>query len=184
MNKDINITLAMLVPILRANGEKVKSIEAVHNWYKSGNREYMKEVAEITYDNGIVRYADIGGDSNLTALYDIIGVIQQIRPRSEEIERIERDVYEKPKQSGWIPCSERLPEPNKIVLVTQSYSWKNFEEGAETTIGRHNGKYWEFQHYRPDFKHGTIMDNGIICPGSEYVDAWQPLPEPYREDEA
>ena len=93
MNKDINKTLMALVPILRMNGEKVTSIEAVNDWYKVGDREYMKEVAEITYDNGTVRYADIGCDSNLTAIYDVLAVIQQIKPRSKTIERIERGVY-------------------------------------------------------------------------------------------
>ena len=96
MNKDINKTLMALVPILRANGENVTNIEAVHDWYKAGDREYMKEVAEITYDNGTVRYADIGCDSNLTAIYDVIAVIQQIKPRSKAIERIERGVYSLP----------------------------------------------------------------------------------------
>ena len=93
MNKDINKTLMALVPILKMNGENVTNIEAVHDWYKVGDREYMKEVAEITYDNGTVRYADIGCDSNLTAIYDVIAVIQQIKPRSKAIERIERGVY-------------------------------------------------------------------------------------------
>jgi len=96
MNKDINKTLMALVPILRMNGENVTSIEAVHDWYKVGDREYKKEVAEITYDNGTVRYADIGCDSNLTAIYDVIAVIQQIKPRSKAIERIERGVYSLP----------------------------------------------------------------------------------------
>lgn len=96
MNKDINKTLMALVPILRMNGENVINIEAVHDWYKAGDREYMKEVAEITYDNGTVRYADIGCDSNLTAIYDVIAVIQQIKPKSEAIERIEREVYSLP----------------------------------------------------------------------------------------
>ena len=93
MNKDINKTLMALVPILKMNGENVTNIEAVHDWYKVGDREYMKEVAEITYDNGTVRYADIECDSNLTAIYDVIAVIQQIKPRSKAIERIERGVY-------------------------------------------------------------------------------------------
>ena len=94
MNKDINATLQALIPILRINGEKVKSIEAVHDWYKVGGREYMKEVAEITYDDGYQKYADIGYDSNLTACYDVLAVLQQIKPQSEAIERIERDVYD------------------------------------------------------------------------------------------
>ena len=96
VNADINKTLAMFVPILRANSEQVQSIEAVHDWYTVDNCEYLKEVAEITYDDGTLKYADIGSDSNLTALYDIIGVIQHIRPQSKVVERIERDVYEKP----------------------------------------------------------------------------------------
>lgn len=92
------------------------------------------------------------------------------------------------KENGWIPCSERLPDIDKIVLVSQTYSWEHFEDGASVTIGRLHKReentipYWEFQYYRPDFKHGTIMDNGIICPGSEYVIAWTSLPELYEED--
>lgn len=97
MNKDINYTLSALVPLLRMNGEKVKSIEAVKDWFTGeGGRTYCKEVAEITYDNGYQKYADIGSDSNLTAVYDVIAVVQQIKRGSEKIETIERDVYRKP----------------------------------------------------------------------------------------
>ncbi len=96
MNKSINHTLMALVPILNMNGEKVKSIEAVRDWYKAGGREYCKEVAEITYENGHRIYADIGCDSNLTAVYDVIAVIQDFKPRSKKIERIERGIYEMP----------------------------------------------------------------------------------------
>lgn len=102
MNKDINTTLAALVPILRMNGEKVASIEAVHDWYKGmyverdgKHREYKKEVAEITFDNGHRIYADIGGDSNLTACFDVLGTVMGLKPRSAVIERIERGVYPK-----------------------------------------------------------------------------------------
>lgn len=95
MNKDINKTLMALVPILNMNGEDVVRIEAVQNWYKVGDREYMKEVAEITYSHGYKMYSDIGCDANLTACYDVLAVIQCIKPKSEKIERIERGVYEK-----------------------------------------------------------------------------------------
>lgn len=109
MNKDINRALAALVPILRMNGEMVKSIEAVNDWYKVGDRECLKEVAEITYDNGTRRYADIDCDSNLTAVYDVVAVIQQIKPRSNAIERIERGVYRQyPIES--IPAAKVKPE--------------------------------------------------------------------------
>lgn len=88
------------------------------------------------------------------------------------------------KEQGWISVKDRLPEPGQIVLVHQIYSWQKFEDGAAITIGRLRppepgcASYWEFQHYRPDFRSGTIMDNDIICPGSEYITHWMPLPEP------
>lgn len=93
MNTDINETLFWLKEILRMNGENVKSIEAVEDWYDNG--QYMKEVAEITYDNGSRRYADIGCDSNLAAVYDIMAVMCDIKPRSQAIEKIKRDIYPK-----------------------------------------------------------------------------------------
>lgn len=70
------------------------------------------------------------------------------------------------KDTGWIPCSERLPE-EKINPVTEDfyeYQVTFKSEGIEDI--RHytfcNGHWW---HY------GQNMD--------EYVIAWQPLPEPY-----
>lgn len=97
-------------------------------------------------------------------------------------------VNEEQRKHQWIQATEKLPEPGEIVLVNQMYSWEHFEEGAMVTVGRLRPKepgiipYWEFQYYRPDFRSGTIMDNGIICPGSKYVTAWMPLPEPYKEE--
>ena len=82
---------------------------------------------------------------------------------------------------GWIPVEKQLPEPGRIVIVNQCYSWENFEDYACVTIGRISPDtlHWEFRYYRPNFERGTIMDNDIICPGNEYVLAWRPLPEPY-----
>lgn len=114
MNGDINNTLMALVPILKMNHENVEKIEAVQDWYKSGGREYMKEVAEITYENGHRIYADIGADSNLTAVYDVMAVIQGIKPRSSAIERVERGVYEMPFELYTKLCDEKpCPYINK-----------------------------------------------------------------------
>lgn len=87
--------------------------------------------------------------------------------------------------SEWISVKDRLPEKGQIVLVHQIYSWEKFEKGAAVTIGRlcqSDYPHWEFQHYRPDFRSGTLLDNDIICPGNEYVTHWMPLPEPPEED--
>lgn len=99
MNKDINKTLMALVPILRMNGENVAKIEAVKDWYKVNGREYCREVAEITYDSGHRKYAGIGCDSNLTAVYDTVAVIQSLKPTSAVLGRIERGVYEQYEQA-------------------------------------------------------------------------------------
>lgn len=96
MNKDINHTLMAIVPILKMNRYKVEKIEAVRDWYRGEEEEYCKEVAEITFEDGYKIYADIDCDSNLTAVYDIIAVLTDIKPRSRRIERIERGVYEMP----------------------------------------------------------------------------------------
>ena len=123
----------------------------------------LEEIAQLR------RKASENGNFNVAAAYE----------NSMEIIR-------KHMNDGWIPVEERMPEPGRIVLITQAYSWENFEEGASVTIGRlspeKNNKMWEFQYYRPDFRSGTIMDNDIICPGNEYVIAWRPLPEPYRPE--
>ena len=96
LNKDINYTLMAIVPVLQKNGEKIVKIEAVQDWYKVNGREFMKEVAEITFENGHHIYADIGSDSNLAAVYDVIAVILYIKDRSNNIERIVRNVYPMP----------------------------------------------------------------------------------------
>ena len=101
MSKDINYTLRAVIPICFLNGEQVVNIEAVQDWYKvkegkEPEREYCKEVAEITYKDGHRKYADIGCDSNITAAYDVLAVIQGIKPQSTHIQRIVRGVYDMP----------------------------------------------------------------------------------------
>lgn len=61
-------------------------------------------------------------------------------------------------EKGWIPCSERLPEIDKRVIVTGTM-WGMWE----VDIDRWNGERW--------VKYGG------------YVSAWMPLPEPYKESE-
>lgn len=67
--------------------------------------------------------------------------------------------------TGWIPCSERLPEMFCTVLITAKLP-KDKEslvyEGART------GKRWELA--------------GVANPEDYIVSAWQPLPEPWEGD--
>lgn len=70
---------------------------------------------------------------------------------------------------GWIPVEERLPEEGKYVLIS-------FDNFPLADIGRYE----------------TDQEDGVFYPGDEeksyisyglFVNAWQPLPEPYKERE-
>ena len=66
--------------------------------------------------------------------------------------------------NGWIPCSEKLPELRKDVLVTVKYTG---------FMGMHG--YW--------IKTGHMeAENDWLgdCAGGEVI-AWKPLPEPYKK---
>ena len=64
--------------------------------------------------------------------------------------------------NGWIPCSERLPEPIRPVLVTLR-NWMN--DKYIVRVGRFHTDHWK-------------TDEGIV--ENSVVIAWQPLPEPYQ----
>lgn len=78
----------------------------------------------------------------------------------------QRRVKELPAVNRWIPCSERLPEENKVVLVSTTTGYVDF---AVLRWGK-----W--------FPDGY---NGVAFP-SNRITAWMPKPdayEPPKEDE-
>ena len=68
------------------------------------------------------------------------------------------ELLEKQKTNGWIPCSERLPETYDNLLICQSDGYVN--------VG-----YCSLNEFR-DMNSYLYKD----------VIAWQPLPEPYKEE--
>lgn len=82
-------------------------------------------------------------------------------------------------QPQWIPVAERLPEKLVPVLIQHTYmEWAGISIGYITS-----DDYWEWFGYfmGDDMLHHPPGD-GLICPGSKYVTAWMPLPEPYTAD--
>ena len=95
----------------------------------------------------------------------------------EEIERLEDPYYkdyvdrkhvvdiirshmDEVKNDGWIPVEERLPEDERMVLVTCQT-----KKGIRSTNrAYYDGAFW----------HGSGSMSSVT--------AWQPLPEPYKED--
>ena len=93
------------------------------------------------------------------------------------------------KTGRWIPCSERLPENIRPVIVT----WKNNDPASyyQYIVGKHftgtacykNDKWYWYSSTTEDMlaEYGRYdseeFDEAIECI------AWMPLPEPYREGE-
>lgn len=72
-------------------------------------------------------------------------------------------------ENGWIPCSERLPETDKYILL----SFENFSIPA---VGR----------YEEDEEGGAFFigdDDGSCSSYGLFVNAWQPLPKPYKPEQ-
>lgn len=71
--------------------------------------------------------------------------------------------------NGWIPCSERLPETEEYILLS-------FENFSLPQIGRYEQDDFGGAFY--------LSDELTTCTSYElFVNAWQPLPEPYEERE-
>lgn len=109
--------------------------------------------------------------------------------------------------SEWISVKERLPECEQEVLInavrkcrwdeTRTYNiittafyedgkmlevnskwrWEDIDYAGwneEEDCGIIPEGWWEYRHYNPDEVYNNCVDDFII--------AWMPLPEPYRED--
>lgn len=83
-----------------------------------------------------------------------------------------------PTENRWIPCSERLPEPDKEVLISYRY-----REGEGDT----NHTYIDITTYGYMYFGGRMVNGEKYWrPPFEYfstnyeVIAWMPLPEPYE----
>ena len=98
-------------------------------------------------------------------------VIKDKNLLSEAMEKLARyeDAEEKDRLGQWIPCSERLPEEEEYILLS-------FANYTGLDIGRYEND-GENDKFYPGDEEETYASYGLI------VNAWMPLPEPYREEE-
>lgn len=89
--------------------------------------------------------------------------------KCEEVNELEKQLEELHRTAGqrsdWIPCSERLPEENEVVILT-------FRNGAGLHVGEATYKKKMFFY---------VTDTGFGYYEEVYKSpiAWQPLPKPY-----
>lgn len=76
-------------------------------------------------------------------------------------------IEEQPKICEWIPIAEKLPEPGGYILLS-------FENYTLTDIGRYESDEDGSGAFYPGDEDGSYASVGL------FVNAWMPLPEPYR----
>lgn len=115
-------------------------------------------------DEGIMLIQNKDGElEEYDDTYDVI-----IRCDSEE-ERQKVVGTLKNKIMDWIPISERLPDSDEYILLS-------FENYTMAAIGRYernedgSGNFYEGDNEKPLLSYGV------------FVNAWMPLPKPYREE--
>lgn len=90
---------------------------------------------------------------------------------AEAMEKLAKyeDAEEKDRLGQWIPCSERLPKDESYILVSfENYTMPDIARYEENDEG---GTFY------PGDEEESYSRYGLL------VNAWMPLPEPYREEE-
>ena len=88
--------------------------------------------------------------------------------RKGSSEDFEEMLLKADRPTGWIPCSERLPDIGDTFLVTVMVGAK-VKTDVASSFGSYIDGFW-------DTFNDWIEDEEC------HVIAWMPLPEPYRED--
>ena len=131
-------------------------------------------------------------ENDIISRQAVIELIERMKPYHQEADDIAEMIANMPSaqpEPMWIPCSERLPENIRPVIVT----WKNTDPASyyQYIVGKHftgtacykNGKWYWYSSTTEDMlaEYGRYdseeFDEAIECI------AWMPLPEPYMKGE-
>ena len=85
-------------------------------------------------------------------------------------------------KGGWIPCSERLPEESGYYLVTyHDWSDGNFLPKYDDTYVRR--LHYQISEHFVGWNYPKNVDDRAENDCHKEVIAWQPLPEPFKEND-
>ena len=124
--------------------------------------KHCEEIAELKYDEGNeARLQE--QDKYANECIDCAAEHRQLAEWLKELKKYR-------KKNGWIPCSDRLPDPIgcKRYIVTMAH----FDP-------RYTGRDVTFSDYDARFDEIAPFWDVEVSGGSRVV-AWKPLPEPYR----
>lgn len=79
------------------------------------------------------------------------------------------DLEQDEKENGWITIDEKLPDPDEYILVS-------FFNSSIPMIGRYTVDDNDGGTFRVGDEDDSFGEHGL------YINAWMPLPEPYKED--
>lgn len=88
----------------------------------------------------------------------------------ELIDELQEAIEQDEKENGWIPVSERLPDPDKYVLVS-------FENLPIPMIGIYTVDDDDGGTFRISDEDDSFLEHNL------YVNAWMELPKRHEEDE-
>lgn len=92
---------------------------------------------------------------------------REIEGTVELLKEVKDVLSEQPKAGAWIPCSERLPDEGKEVLISYDYDSFDIEMTPKRYLGVMIGYYEDSEWWSSD-------------EWTDGVTAWYPLPEPWK----
>lgn len=117
-----------------------------------------------------VKYADDWADWDTPGVYtDKKAAEAKARQLRKQRNRLKSHTVN---EYGWIPVAERLPENDDYVLM----SFENFSLPL-------TGRYVDDEELGGAWYVGDCYDEDTCLANDLFVNAWMPLPKPYREDD-